>query len=798
MGPSGEEHQRQDCSPPRLPPLSLTRQRSSAAIAAAAASSFATPSPGSRQLSPSPGRRAHLEHAQSLDSLSFARLNSTTTTSPAAASQASFYSSSGSSSALARSPSIPRSRITKPYGGGAEAAAAAAGASPSTTTPASAQPLSSLLLGAVPPSSDSSTAASSSSQALLLASQGASRKKLLRSHSSFVLRGGAAADGAAAEPRKRRALQRKAAMRLMLLISCLIVVFFVCDWLALGYLHQGAQVAQQKYVYTTTRLDDDGVLLGGDGGGGTKPQPHMGLMYERLLALAAHALAESEYQEEPPDLWTEAPAAGGGSGSSSKWVPCADQRSEQHSSSSSSTTTTTTGYIMVSANGGLNQQRVAVCNAVAVARLLNATLVLPAFLYSSVWMDDSQFGDIYDADFFVDYLAPDVRIVRELPLDLRSLDLAAVGSVVTDLEIVKEAKPSFYVNNILPILLRNRVVHLLGFGNRLSFDPVPDALQRLRCRCNFHALRFVPRLQAAGDTLVRRIRRTGTDAASTVKYVGLHLRFEIDMVAHSMCEFGGGQRERAELAAYRALHFPLLLKREAELAAQHPDRPRPTAAELREQGWCPMTPEETVVMLAALGFTRRTRVFVAGAAVYGGASRLAALAATYPNLVTKEQLLTPAELAPFARHASQLAALDFMACAAADVFAMSDSGSQLASQVEGHRMYWGAGAAPTVRPNKKRLQGIFARSGAMEWDEFRDRVRKTVRESKRVEVRPTARSVYRHPRCPQCMCRQSDDSSAARGDKQTQKKQKQRRGPGGNTTVTDDDQGTARLDLDQE
>lgn len=93
------------------------------------------------------------------------------------------------------------------------------------------------------------------------------------------------------------------------------------------------------------------------------------------------------------------------------------------------------GYIMVSANGGINQQRVAVshitfrfsasfwcssscivcrswilqlfllfcaiyniknelmlsceqvCNAVAVARLLNATLVLPHFLFSSVWKD---------------------------------------------------------------------------------------------------------------------------------------------------------------------------------------------------------------------------------------------------------------------------------------------------------------------------------------------------------------------------------------------------------------------------
>ena len=44
---------------------------------------------------------------------------------------------------------------------------------------------------------------------------------------------------------------------------------------------------------------------------------------------------------------------------------------------------------------------------------------------------------------------------------------------------MKEAKPSLYVKKILPILLRNRVVHFIGFGNRLSFDPIPSDLQVL-------------------------------------------------------------------------------------------------------------------------------------------------------------------------------------------------------------------------------------------------------------------------------------------------------------------------------
>ena len=64
-------------------------------------------------------------------------------------------------------------------------------------------------------------------------------------------------------------------------------------------------------------------------------------------------------------------------------------------------------------------------------------------------------------------------------MELQSLDLEAIGSLVNDTDVMKEAKPSIYVKKILPILLKNRVVHFVGFGNRLSFDPIPFQLQRL-------------------------------------------------------------------------------------------------------------------------------------------------------------------------------------------------------------------------------------------------------------------------------------------------------------------------------
>ncbi|KAG7658176.1 GDP-fucose protein O-fucosyltransferase [Arabidopsis suecica] len=487
-----------------------------------------------------------------------------------------------------------------------------------------------------------------------------------------------------------------------------------------------------------------------------KPKKTYNGTYGRLLAYAAHALAEGQNKLEPKELWREP------KDQALAWKPCADQRSWKPSDGKN-------GYIMVTANGGINQQRVAVCNIVVVARMLNATLVVPKFMFSDVWTDASQFGDIYQVEHFIKYLSPDIRIVKKLPKELQSLDLEAIGSVVTDIDVMKEAKPGFYMKHILPLLLKNRVVHFFGFGNRLAFDPIPFELQRLRCRCNFHALNFVPKIQETGAILVRRLRDSGSHLApvdpylvgpkfasfildkkagplhKASKYLAVHLRFEIDMVSHSLCYFGGGDAEKAELDAYREMHFPTLANLTKTKKMPSPD-------DLRTEGLCPLSPEEAVLMLAGLGFGRKTRVFVAGANIYGGNKRLAALTSLYPNLVTKENVLSQTELEPFKNFSSQLAVLDFIACAASDAFAMTDSGSQLSSLVSGYRIYYGAGKMPTIRPNKRRFSDILLKNNTIEWKVFEQRVRKTVRQTKHVLVRPTGRSVYRYPRCKECMC----------------------------------------------
>lgn len=83
------------------------------------------------------------------------------------------------------------------------------------------------------------------------------------------------------------------------------------------------------------------------------------------------------------------------------------------------------------------------------------------------------------------------------------------------------------------------------FSHRLSFDHLPAEIQRLRCKVNFQALRFVPHITSLGDALVSRLRnplwrsrkdRKNVDHLGDItnshsrqepgKFAVLHLRFD--------------------------------------------------------------------------------------------------------------------------------------------------------------------------------------------------------------------------------------------------------------------------------
>ncbi|GJP32161.1 hypothetical protein CLOM_g16762 [Closterium sp. NIES-68] len=168
-----------------------------------------------------------------------------------------------------------------------------------------------------------------------------------------------------------------------------------------------------------------------------------------------------------------------------------------------------TGFLQVFLDGGLNQQRISICNAVAVARLLNATLLIPHFQINPVWLDNSQFEDIFDIEHFMHYLRHDVLIVRQLPQQYKwsTRDFYSTGVHQNRIKFAPmHASPAWYLKNVLPKLQRHGVVAIAPFTHRLAFDGLPPDIQRLRCRVNFHALRFVEPVRRLGKILVERLR----------------------------------------------------------------------------------------------------------------------------------------------------------------------------------------------------------------------------------------------------------------------------------------------------
>lgn len=59
----------------------------------------------------------------------------------------------------------------------------------------------------------------------------------------------------------------------------------------------------------------------------------------------------------------------------------------------------------------------------------------------------------------------------------------------------------------------------------------------------------------------------------------------------------------------------------------------------RKDGLCPLTPEETAMVLKALDIDRNYQVYIAAGEIYGGKRRMDALTSAYPNVVSAAYLM---------------------------------------------------------------------------------------------------------------------------------------------------------------
>lgn len=421
---------------------------------------------------------------------------------------------------------------------------------------------------------------------------------------------------------------------------------------------------------------------------------------------------------------------------SQRWKPCVHKRLSHAELPPSN------GFLIIEANGGLNQQRLSICDAVAVAGLLNATLVIPIFHLNSVWRDSSKFGEIFDEDYFIETLKNHVRVVKELPQDILKRFDYNISNIVNMRTKALQSK-TYYLQKVLPKLLELGAVRIAPFSNRLAHS-VPSNIQRLRCFTNYEALRFSQPIRGLAENMVDRMVKNSS--MTDGKYVSVHLRFEEDMVAFSCCTYDGGEEEKREMDIARERSWRGKFRR--------PGRKINPEAN-RMNGKCPLTPLEVGMMLRGMGFDNTTPVYVASGQIYNAERYMAPLRQLFPLLETKDSLASADELAPFKGHSSRLAALDYTLCVHSEVF-VTTQGGNFPHFLMGHRRYIYEGHSKTIKPDKKRLVLSFDNPN-IRWDRFKHNMQEVLHhsDSKGVGLRKSDASLYAFP-MPDCMCLRSE------------------------------------------
>ncbi|KAK1310207.1 Uncharacterized protein QJS10_CPA08g01810 [Acorus calamus] len=303
----------------------------------------------------------------------------------------------------------------------------------------------------------------------------------------------------------------------------------------------------------------------------------------------------------------------------------------------------TNGYIFVRIQGDFHEIRSAICDAVVIARLLNAILVIPELqsTTSSKGVSSSfkSFAYLYNEDQFIVALARDVMIVKTLPKNFKT---ERRKRNIPVFKVSYSASPSFYVEKVLPVLKQHSVVELaVSNGGCLQaiLPPELEEYQRLRCRVAFHGLIFRQEVQELGLKILQRLRSSGRP------FLAYYAGITKDALAYHGC---------AEL--FQDVHTELIQQRRSWMIDHKLIKREHSidSTKHRVNGSCPLMPEEVGILLRTFGYSSDTIIYVSGGEIFGGQRMLIPLRSMFQNVVDRTSLSMVGELMSIYGHENHL------------------------------------------------------------------------------------------------------------------------------------------------